>query len=351
VRVQHAGDDLVLSINGTDDTLTVNNWFADESGSWQVEQIQFADGTLWSVTDIKQMVLQGTPEDDLLIGYSTDDTITGLAGQDTIFGNAGDDTIDPGPGDDYAEGGIGNDRYVFGRGYNQDTVVDYDENLGNIDTISLVADVLPSDVTLEIDGTNLRVVINDTNDSLLVANWFADDAFKVERIEFADGTVWDTQYIMDNARSENVILGTLNDDNLVGTDREDTLIGLQGNDTLAGGLGSDKYVLSKGSGMDRIVENDSSTGSLDVVQFLDVASTELDSMERWGNDLVLFYGDDHPDSAYTLLDRSVYFAATHGVHETPLQRISSPWLLPCSVAAAAKSYFEMPGKRTCHIGG
>jgi hypothetical protein len=51
----------------------VNNWFADESGTWQVEQIRFADGTLWNALDIKQMVLQGTPEDDLLIGYSTDD--------------------------------------------------------------------------------------------------------------------------------------------------------------------------------------------------------------------------------------------------------------------------------------
>ncbi len=232
VSIRRVDDNLVLSISGTDDTLTVSNWFVDESGTWQVEQIQFADGTLWNAADIKQMVLQGTPEDDLLIGYSTDDTITGLAGADTIYGNAGADTIDPGAGDDYAEGGTGNDVYVFGRGSGNDTVVDYDDTAGNVDTIALAADVLPSDVTLEIDETNLRIVIAGTNDTLLVTGWFADDASKVERIVFDDGTVWDTQYIQDNARSENVILGTPDNDALVGTDREDTLIGLQGNERL-----------------------------------------------------------------------------------------------------------------------
>ena len=292
VSIRRVDHNLVLSIIDTDDTLTVNDWFTDESGTWQVEQIQFGDGTLWNAGDIKQMVLQGTPEDDLLIGYSTDDTISGIAGNDAIYGNAGNDTLDGGTGDDYLDGGIGNDIYRFDRGSGQDTVVDHDDTAGNIDTIGLAADVMPSDVTLEIDGTNLRIVINNTDNTLLVTGWFADDASKVERIEFADGTVWDTQYIQDNARSENVILGTPGNDILVGTDRDDTLIGLQGDDTLTGGEGNDTYVFTKGSGVDRIIENDSTTGNLDVVKFLDVTSTELDGMERWGNDLVLFYGDD-----------------------------------------------------------
>ncbi|MFH1113222.1 MAG: calcium-binding protein, partial [Pseudomonadota bacterium] len=184
------------------------------------------------------------------------------------------------------------DCYLFGRGSGHDTVVDYDLTAGNVDTITLAADVLPSDVTLEIAETDLRIVIAGTEDTLLVTGWFADDASKVERIVFTDGTVWDTQYIRDNARAENVILGTPNNDALVGTDREDTLIGLQGNDSLTGGLGNDTYVLSKGAGTDRIIENDSTTGNLDVIRFTDVTSTELDDMERWGNDLVLNYGDD-----------------------------------------------------------
>ena len=71
VTIRRSGDNLVLSINDAPDTLTVNNWFKDEVDTWQVEQIQFADGTTWNVDAIKQMVLEGTPGDDLLIGYST----------------------------------------------------------------------------------------------------------------------------------------------------------------------------------------------------------------------------------------------------------------------------------------
>ena len=50
---------------------------------------------------IKQMVLEGTPGDDLLIGYSaTSDTIRGYDGNDTIYGRAGDDILEGGAGND-----------------------------------------------------------------------------------------------------------------------------------------------------------------------------------------------------------------------------------------------------------
>ena len=109
VIVRRNGEDLVLSIEGESDTLTVGNWFYDEAGQWQVERIQFADGTVWDVAEIKQRLLQGTPDDDTLIGYSTSDDIYGLEGHDRLYGRGGDDTIEGASGNDQLYGEAGDD--------------------------------------------------------------------------------------------------------------------------------------------------------------------------------------------------------------------------------------------------
>ena len=139
-----------------------------------MEQIQFADGTLLDAETIKQLVLQGTPGDDYLVGYSSADVLDGGAGNDTLIGNKGDDT------------------YIFGRGYGHDTIIDTDNTPGNTDTVVLASDILPADVTLKRGGDDLFIRINDTSDRLQIKGWFTSDDNKVEYIRFADGTVWDT---------------------------------------------------------------------------------------------------------------------------------------------------------------
>src|SRR5690606_7228023 len=47
---------------------------------------------------------------------------------------------------------------------------------------------------------------------------------------------------------------------------------------------------SHGSGIDQITDYDTTTGNTDIVQFLDVALTEVTAVERHGNNLVLRYG-------------------------------------------------------------
>jgi hypothetical protein len=59
VMVRRKGDDLVLTIENTQDMATIGNYFRDDSTLNLIEQIQFADGTLWGVEAIKQRVLQG----------------------------------------------------------------------------------------------------------------------------------------------------------------------------------------------------------------------------------------------------------------------------------------------------
>src|SRR5258707_15875631 len=62
--------DLVLSINGTNDKVTFQNWFA--SPVYQVEKVQFGDGTVWDTT--------------LLAKASRSGSVSGNTSPETIYG-------------------------------------------------------------------------------------------------------------------------------------------------------------------------------------------------------------------------------------------------------------------------
>ena len=110
ITIKRNGDNLVLSINGATDTLTVSNYFYnDATSAYKVEEIRFNDGTIWTVDQIKAMAIAGTAGADTITGYATDDTITGLGGNDYIYGRAGNDTISGGAGADNLSGDDGND--------------------------------------------------------------------------------------------------------------------------------------------------------------------------------------------------------------------------------------------------
>ena len=180
------------------------------------------------------------------------------------------------------QGGAGNDTYRFGRGYGQDTVTDSDTTPGNVDKVYVLADVLPSDVTLSRSGNNLLLRINGTIDKLTLANYFVNDgvsANTIEQIKFAvDGTVWDgntvKQMVLAGTEGNDTLIGyttndTLNglggDDSLIGNAGNDTLDGGAGNDTLQGGVGNDTYLFGRGYGQDTIADVDSTAGNIDTV--------------------------------------------------------------------------------------
>jgi len=56
--------------------------------------------------------------------------------------------LEGGAGYDTMQGGAGNDAYIFGRGYGQDAVFDYDTTAGNIDKVRIASGVMPADVKL-----------------------------------------------------------------------------------------------------------------------------------------------------------------------------------------------------------
>lgn len=116
--------------------------------------------------------------------------INGQSGDDWLYGTSANDILDGGAGNDRLSGGLGNDTYLFYRGMGQDTVTDFDWTVGNIDTIKVAADIAPADVTVSRDGTYLYLSIKGTTDKMSVT-FFNNINYQVERVEFADGTVWD----------------------------------------------------------------------------------------------------------------------------------------------------------------
>ena len=259
---------LYLSLNDGADRLTLSNWFNNDS--YKVEQVVFADGTVWDVAELQARIPGETEGDDTLYGSAEGDVLSGLAGDDSLYGLAGDDTLDGGAGNDYLHGGTGNDTYLFGTGSGQDMIYDNDNTAGNIDTIQLGAGILPDDVTVTRNIDNLYLSLNNGADRLTLRDWFYHDNYKIEQVVFADGTVWDAAELqaripgeategddsLYGSAADDILNGLAGDDSLHGLDGDDTLDGGAGNDWLDGGLGNDTYLFGTGSGQDTIVDYD-----------------------------------------------------------------------------------------------
>ena len=158
------GDDLVISVAGPADSVRIENQFQrDALYRWHdVETFAFADGGTIDVAQIQQILLAGSPGDDLIVGFSTDDRLDGGAGDDVLQGSDGSDT------------------YVFGRGYVSDLIQEDVTSvlLGDDDRLELGTGITLSDLGFARDGDDLIITVLDTGDTLRVDqqfqwdNWF-----------------------------------------------------------------------------------------------------------------------------------------------------------------------------------
>ena len=230
---------LELSVKGTDDKITVYQHFGynynsyEETPSYQVEKITFADGTTWDtktihdkahnmsgtegsdtyrVSDQSATIFRGLGGNDTIVGgiandllYGDDgddeihsgegdDVLYGGTGNDRLYAEAGDDLLVGGTGNDYLRGGEGNDTYVFSKGDGLDTVVDIS---GEADEIRLGHETI--DVVFERVNNNLRVRMPGTLDSITINSWYNGEQYKIETFTSNDGQV------ITNTRIESLI--------------------------------------------------------------------------------------------------------------------------------------------------
>lgn len=286
--------------------------------------------------------IYGGNDDDYIEGGNGNDHLYGGNGVNTIYGGAGDDTIfdgdnssylyggdgddeiragggsdvlDGGAGSDYLQSDYGGDTYVFGIGY-------------DIDTINASADIniiqIHGYTVADMHNTRMRnndLVIDfgeDTGDRLIIKGFFEfrancdfnfvfDDETVLGQhdiqavsapIAGTDGDDWlsvqgnDGGIIHAGAGNDGLSGGSGNDelygeagnDTLYGNDGDDILDGGTGNDQLNGGNGEDTFIFAKGYARDTINEWGSDHS---IVMLTDINSDEITVSDQWGSNLLI----------------------------------------------------------------
>ena len=323
IGFQRVGQDLVLSFEGSDDRITIAGWGSSKAN--HIERFEFADGTVWDAGDLAGFVRATAPAgtagddvlegwngaDDLLAGGAGDDRLSGLDGADFLNGGAGNDILDGGRGNDYLDGGTGADTYLFERGAGRDTIRDLGDANDGPDTIRFGAGIAAGDIVLRRDSRGLVFEIAGTDDRITVSGWGRDARYRIERVEFADGTVWQAADLQARIAAlpltssagdgddlvqgwlgfDETLRGLGGDDTLMGGDGNDSLEGGAGDDYLIGGAGSDVYHFALGDGRDTISDYDANP-SQDTIRFGAGITAADVVVARAGNDLVFKVGAD-----------------------------------------------------------
>lgn len=302
------GYNLLLIDNKRDNSICVKNAYSYEDGTRMIDNIQFADGTVWGIEDIKTMVqaygLHGTDEQNIIrggsagygydpsesiFGYGEADSLYGEDGDDMLYGGADNDHLYGGDGDDYLIGGTGNDNleggkgkdtYYFEQGDGSDWINNEDPETWMYDRIAFGEGIRPEDIMFSRDEHNLYFDNKTTGDRVIVRRAYdaPDGRYFIGGVVFSDGTVWTGEWINEQLRhyegtdgddwlrgydtgygyntseiyhggaGNDVLVGNNGDDVLYGEDGRDQLEGGAGNDYLEGGTGDDN--LNGGSGRD-----------------------------------------------------------------------------------------------------
>ncbi len=175
-----SGDDVIYDPDGTN---KIRGGFGDDI----IEVGDGSDGSLLHGGSGNDTLISGRGSDtlkggagsDSLTGGYGDDTLMGNGGRDTLNGGKGNDIINGGRGSDIMTGGEGNDVFVFNavqRG--RDTITDFENGVDSFEFSGLngFADLdisqHGSDVWIEHDVNNSRIIIENTDITLIDASDF-----------------------------------------------------------------------------------------------------------------------------------------------------------------------------------
>jgi Ca2+-binding RTX toxin-like protein len=278
VKQVNGGWDLLLSIAGTSDSITIEDSVGSVHG--RIEQVRFANGTVWTHAKLMEMALAGTAGPDQLWGSSSGETISGGAGDDFIDARGGNDVLIGGTGDDVLSGGGGNDVYRYARGDGNDLISDAYGSMfggtGGHDRLELTG-IGPEDLTVVRTADDSYILyIGGGNEGSIKLWGAASEAplsparYQIEQIVFSDHLhvlPWTPADLKTKAvrvgngddlwvgyDTGETVRGLFGDDELVGRGGDDVLRGDDGNDRLYGGTGDD--ILSGGAGDDILVGDD-----------------------------------------------------------------------------------------------
>ncbi|MCG7657596.1 calcium-binding protein [Neisseriaceae bacterium CCUG 44465] len=202
VKFRKDGSHLIIEGYNEQDSVRIQSFF--ENSYYQIETFQFSDKTVTLQEYFENgLTLTQTTGDDKVVGwngknilfggdgndtlttYEKDDVLDGGAGDDVLNAGSGNDTLIGGAGNDILNGGAGSDTYVFAKGHGQDVIKDY----GSESDVLVFSNVSLSEINLYKQGSNLLLSHQDSQDTVLVNNFFSSTYYQVEKLVFEDQTV------------------------------------------------------------------------------------------------------------------------------------------------------------------
>ncbi len=250
VEWRREGEDLILSIAGTDDQLTIQSYYKEtfDLGAWR-----FLDGF--------------RPPSGEIVQGSNFHPYYARPGQVELIRFADGTKWGPGLLGGLVTGAYDSNTFEFGYGSGHVRLIDFDELGHGIDTVRMEAGITADDVLVGKQGSDLVFTLKNTNETLTVlahfdfvlgSNIFTGQRsnptpYRLERVVFDDGTVWD--YTTFESRLTTIIgtdhaeplVGNANDNVIRGLGGHDALIGRAGNDLLDGGGGDDELEGDEGN--------------------------------------------------------------------------------------------------------
>ncbi|WP_310452484.1 VCBS domain-containing protein [Sulfuritalea sp.] len=164
---------LHIGIAGTEDELTLPDWYGTGGVRRSIDELVFANGSHYDTAALDGLSVSA------ISGTDAADVLAGTRFSETILGLGGDDVIDSGTGDDILIGGAGNDTYVFGWENTDywdengtDTAI---EGEGETSTIQFQRGMTLDLVRAERINDDLRFRVRGGEHSLLVKNYFTTD--------------------------------------------------------------------------------------------------------------------------------------------------------------------------------
>jgi trimeric autotransporter adhesin len=207
IKFSRSGYDLTLALDATNDKVTIASWGAEES----IHQVLFADGTIWSKTDIEGQIALlppfiGTDGDDHLYAWlGVNDILEGKNGNDILeegcyrnvrYGPNNNAVFDGGTGCDQIFSSITNNLVIGGTendtihfSVQSDSILLYNRRDGqdyyymngttyeDRQTISLGGGISYNDLWFSMDGSSLILHVG-SDDSMtfdgLLQRWYPD---------------------------------------------------------------------------------------------------------------------------------------------------------------------------------
>ncbi|MDY0969117.1 calcium-binding protein [Sphingomonas sp. CFBP9021] len=273
-----SGSDLLLQLLGSTDQILIKGG----TDATTIEEVVFADGTVWSRSGggftprytAGNDILTGTDQTDGLRGGDGDDVLTGHAGADRLAGDAGADQIAGGDGEDTLLGGSGNDVLSGGDGADSldggagddildggagDDILLYTGADNGLDTIDggTGLDVLRAGAAGTIIGiaalTNVEVITADGFSNVTIIGSADNDTVDFSAVTMTGIALIDAGVgndIIVGSMAADVLRGGIGNDQLSGGGGDDVLDGGEGADALFGDAGADD--LRGGSGNDTL---------------------------------------------------------------------------------------------------